>query len=57
MGKAQKEDLICVASELNVEIVENPIKTTLKQVVMDKKYFDKEFMKNLLNTIIKEQAK
>ena len=55
LGKARKEDLLRLISELDLEIPENATIAKLRQVILDQKIFDEELTRNLVYTIIAER--
>ena len=54
LGKARKEDLLWLISELDLEIPENATIAKLRQVILDQKIFE-EFTRNSVDTIVAER--
>ncbi|GFV45570.1 hypothetical protein TNCV_4240941 [Trichonephila clavipes] len=54
LGKGRKKDLVYVATELGEVVSEDMKVVELKQIIVGSKNFEVEFVKNLLETVMRE---
>ncbi|GFX78421.1 hypothetical protein TNCV_3034641 [Trichonephila clavipes] len=57
LGKGSKVDLLYVATEIGVENVLGLRVFELRDAILSSKYFDEEFFREFLNTIIEERER